>query len=180
MVYKKRGKNNHTFPMFDNKVLACSKQIQLCNRDYIFQIKQEDICDYNSLCFMSSGLMRDDIIMILFTDSTGKTTDLAQNHLFSKIQDDIIHFYKGSMKNLTRKRKMLIQKSHYIRIISLKKKNLENICLVSYLQIIMRQIKKRKQISSSLILATLITNISFSAKTNLYPIYPKKHITYHP
>ena len=65
---KIRGENNHTCPMFDNEFLGYSKQIKLCPRDYIFPIKQEDVCDYNPLCFMSSGLMLDDIIMNLFTD----------------------------------------------------------------------------------------------------------------
>ena len=56
--------------MFDNYLLASSKQIKLCTRDYIFPIKQDDICDYNPLCFMSSGLMLDNIIMNLITNST--------------------------------------------------------------------------------------------------------------
>ena len=61
--FKKRGKNKYTYPMFDNEFLASSKQIKMCPRDYIFPIKQEDICDYNSLCFMYSELMLGDIIM---------------------------------------------------------------------------------------------------------------------
>ena len=44
----------------------------------------------------------------------------------------------------------------------------------------MSQIYEIKQISSSMILATLITNISFSATKNLYPIYLKSHVTYNP
>ena len=38
----------------------------------------------------------------------------------------------------------------------------------------------KKKISSSMVLATLITNISFSAKTHLYPIYLMYRDTYHP
>ena len=68
MVSKKRGNNKHTCPMFYNEFLESPKQIKLCTSDYIFLIKQEDICYYNPLCFMSSGLMLDDIIMNLFTD----------------------------------------------------------------------------------------------------------------
>ena len=78
--------------------------------DYTFPIKQEDICDYNPLCFMSSGLMIDDIIMNLFTDGTEKTMDSVQKHLFFKIQDDTIHLTKGYLQDFTRRRKMLIQK----------------------------------------------------------------------
>ena len=60
--------------MFDNEFLASSKQIKLCPKHIIFPIKQEDICDLNPRCFMSSGLMLDNIIMALFTDFTKQTT----------------------------------------------------------------------------------------------------------
>ena len=77
--------------MFDNKLLASSKQLKLCTRDIIFPIKQEDICDYNPRCFMSSGLIRVDIIMNLFTDITKQTKDSVKKDLFSKIRDDTIY-----------------------------------------------------------------------------------------
>ena len=90
--------------MFDKEFLSSSKQLKLCPKDCIFPIKQEDICDNNPLCFMTSGLMIENIIMNLFTDSTQKTTDSVQKHLFSKIQDDTIHLYKGSLQDFTLKR----------------------------------------------------------------------------
>ena len=67
--------------------------------DIIFSIKQEDICDYNPWCFMSSGLMLDKIIMNLFIDIKKKRTDSVKKDLFSKIQDITIYFYKGSLKD---------------------------------------------------------------------------------
>ena len=102
---KKGGMTKHTCPMFDNDFLASSKQMKLCTTDYIFPIKQDNICDYNPLCFMSSGLMLDDIIVNLFTDGKEQTTDSYYNYLFSKIQDDTIHLYKGSLQDFTWKRK---------------------------------------------------------------------------
>ena len=72
--FQKRCKNKHTFPMFDNDFLASSKQIKLYTRDYIFPIKQDDICDYNPLCFMSSGFMLDNIIINLFIYCTEQKT----------------------------------------------------------------------------------------------------------
>ena len=72
---KKGGNNKHTCPIFDNEFLASSKQIKMCTRDYIFPIKQEDMCYYNPLCFMSSALMLENIIMNLFIDSTEKRTE---------------------------------------------------------------------------------------------------------
>ena len=56
-LQRKMGNSKHTCPMFDNYFLASSNQMKLCTTDYIFQIKQDDICDYNPLCFMSSGLI---------------------------------------------------------------------------------------------------------------------------
>ena len=127
---------------------------------------------------MSSGLMLDDIIMNLFKDSTEKTTDLVRKHLFSKIQDNTIHLYKGYLQDFTRKRtnsdtKKTLRLYHFIEKDKLRK----------YLSGILSIDNdwadlEKKKISSSMILATLITNISFSATTNLYPIYLKNHVTY--
>ena len=73
-LLSKRGKNKHTCPIFDNDFLASSNQIKLKSIDYIFPIKQDDIWYYNPLCFNSSGMMLDDIIMNIFTQSTKKST----------------------------------------------------------------------------------------------------------
>ena len=99
--FRKKGrKNKHTCPMFDNDFVASLNQMKLCTTDYIFPIKQEDICDYNPLCYMSSGLMLDDIIMNLFTESIKSQQNHIRN-IFFRIQDDIIHLYKGYMQDFT-------------------------------------------------------------------------------
>ena len=85
VLTKKRGKNNYTCPIFDNKLLASSKQLKTIPVDSIFSIKHEDICDYNPRCFMSSVLMLDDVIMNLFSDITKQTTDSVKKDLFSRI-----------------------------------------------------------------------------------------------
>ena len=54
---------------------------------------------------MSSALMLYDTIMNLSTDITEQTTDSVQKYLFSKIQDDTVHLYKGSLQDFTLKRK---------------------------------------------------------------------------
>ena len=54
--------------------------------------------------FMSSGLMLDDIIMNLFIDFTKKTTGSVKKDLFSKIQDNTIHLYKGSLQDYSYKK----------------------------------------------------------------------------
>ena len=48
-LLSKRGKNKHTCPIFDNDFLASSNQMKLKSTDYIFPVKQDDICDYNPL-----------------------------------------------------------------------------------------------------------------------------------
>ena len=104
MANRKRGKIKHIYPMFDNEFLASSKQIKPCPRDFIIPIKQENIWDYNPLCCMFSGLMLDDIIMNLFTDSIEQTTYSVHKHLFYKLQDDKIHLYKRSLQDFTWKK----------------------------------------------------------------------------
>ena len=89
-LLRRRGKNKHSWPIFGNDFLASSNKIKLCTTDYIFPIKQDDICDYNALCFMSSGMMLDDIIMNIFTQSTKKSTSEHQKHLLSIFKNDAI------------------------------------------------------------------------------------------
>ena len=120
-LLKKIGKNKHKFPIFDNDFLSSSNQIELKSTDFIFPIKQDDICDYNPLCFMSSGMMLDDIIMNIFTQSTKNTTKADQEHLFSRSKDDAIQMYKGSMQDFTWKTtiadtKRTLRSHHYIHI----------------------------------------------------------------
>ena len=81
-LQRRRGKNKHTCPMFDNDFLASSNQMKLCTTDYIFPIKQDDICDYNPLCFMSSLLVIDYIIMNIFTQITKKSNTSHQDNFF--------------------------------------------------------------------------------------------------
>ena len=44
-LQRKMWKNKHTGPMFNNDFLAYSNQMKLCTTDYIFPIKQYNICD---------------------------------------------------------------------------------------------------------------------------------------
>ena len=113
---RKRGKNNFTCPIFDKYFLSSSNQMKLCTADYIFSIKQDDICDYNHLCFMSSGMMLDDIY--IYTKHK-KPTTAHQQHLFSRFKDDSIQLYKESMQDFTQKTtiadtKMTLRSRHYI------------------------------------------------------------------
>ena len=50
------------FPMFDNEFLFPSKIINIAVKYCVFTTKQDVICDNNLQCFISDGLMLDDII----------------------------------------------------------------------------------------------------------------------
>ena len=128
----KGGKNKHTCPMLDNNFLASSNQMKLCTTDYIITTKQDDICDYNPLCFMSSGLMLDGIIMNIFTENT-KKSKTSHQCIISRFRDDTIHLYKLSMQDFTQKRKnantkRTLRLHHYIE-----NEKLRNIFLVPYI-----------------------------------------------
>ena len=124
-LQRKRGKNKHTCPMFDNDFLASSNQMKLCTTDYIFPIKQDNRCDYNPLCFMYSGLMLDDIIMNIFTESTKKTTASHQKHYFPVFRMIQFTCTKDICRILHRKEnadtKRTLRSHHYIKIEKLRK-----------------------------------------------------------
>ena len=137
-LLSKIGKNKHTCPIFDNYFLASSNQIKLKSTDYILPIKHDDICDYNPLSFMSSGMMLDDIIMNIFTQSTIFTTKTNQEHFFSISKDDAIQLYKGSMQEFTWKitiadTKRKLRSHHYIGI-EIWRKYMNGITLIESIQ----------------------------------------------
>ena len=99
MVLTKKREEEVHIPFFRQRFISLCKTLKICPRDIIFPFKQEDMCDYNPLCFMSSQLMLDSIIMNLFSDITKQTTDSVKKDLFSNIQDDIIYFYKGYLQD---------------------------------------------------------------------------------
>ena len=54
---------------------------------------------------MSCELMLDDIIMNLFSDTTKRKINSAQNNLFSKIRDDKIYLYQVSLQDYSWKKR---------------------------------------------------------------------------
>ena len=103
-LLRKRGKNKHTCPIFDNDFLSYSNQMKLCTTDYIFTIKQDDIYDYNPLCFMSIGMMLDNIIMNIFTQSKTNSMTAHQKHLFPDSRMVQLNFTKGLCRTLHEKK----------------------------------------------------------------------------
>ena len=75
---------------------------------------------------MSIGMMLDDIIMNIFTQSKRKSTAAHQEHLFSRFKDDAIQLCKGSIQDLTWNNtiaytKRTLRSDHYIIIDKLRK-----------------------------------------------------------
>ena len=55
--------HKNIFPPFGNEFLPTSRNILLTGRPILYSLKQKHLCDYNTGCIMSSGLMFNDIIM---------------------------------------------------------------------------------------------------------------------
>ena len=68
----KRKNKMKTFPPFGNEFLPPSKNISLTDCHIMYPMKQKDICDYDPICIMSTGLLSDEIIM-----------DIIRNNHFS-------------------------------------------------------------------------------------------------
>ena len=51
-------------------------------------IKHEDMCDYNPKCFMSGGLILDDIIMNILSETSVQEMSSVKIIYFAKIKDD--------------------------------------------------------------------------------------------
>ena len=63
-------------------------------------MKNKDICDYDSRCMISSGLMFDDIIMdnIIKIQSSHNYTE-EHDCVFTQIDNDMIYIYRGSLQD---------------------------------------------------------------------------------
>ena len=62
-LHSRRKKKSKTFPPLGNEFLPPSKNITLKNDHIIYPMKQKDLCDYDPICIMSSGLIFYEIIM---------------------------------------------------------------------------------------------------------------------
>ena len=68
---------------FGNEFLSPSKNIILKTRPIIYPLKYKDICDYNNVCLMPSGLMLDYIIIHMISNEAlgfhGEEVDFFTN-----------------------------------------------------------------------------------------------------
>ena len=98
-VYLHSRKNkSKKFSPLQNDFLPPSKKITLKRNNFIFPMKNKDICDYDPRCIMSTGLMFDDIIMDhikIIVSSNNHTAE--HDFVFTQIVSDIIYI-QGSLQ----------------------------------------------------------------------------------
>ena len=67
-------------------------------------LKQKDICDYNSRCLMSSGLMFDEIIVNTFRNMALEFHMELVDRNFTKTDNNKIYMYRGSLQDFYSKK----------------------------------------------------------------------------
>ena len=86
-------------PIFQNELLSSTNTIKSYDK-YPPPTKQDEICDYNPIWFLSICLMLDDIIMDTFRNKEDNAGKLEINYFFSKIKHDNIYLYKVHFKTI--------------------------------------------------------------------------------
>ena len=94
-----RNNKSKTFPPLQNKCLSPSKKITLKSNYFIFPMKNKDICDYDPICIISSGLMFDDIIMGHINRNSLSHHTTENDCVFTQIVSHIIFIYRGSLQD---------------------------------------------------------------------------------
>ena len=95
-IYKNKMK---TFPPFGNEFLPPSKNISLTDCPIMHPMKHKDLCGYDIICIMSSGLMFDNIIMNIINNKKLARHNEENDFLFTNIENNIIYMYMGSLQD---------------------------------------------------------------------------------
>ena len=98
-LQSRRVKKKMMFPPFGNEILSPSINIILKFHPIIYLLKQKEIVDYNPKCFMSSGLMFDDIFINIISNKALKYHHKGVDSLFKNIANKIIYMYRGSLQD---------------------------------------------------------------------------------
>ena len=98
---KSRRKNlKIIFQPFDNKFLQSSKNIIL-KVILLFIRRNKYICDYNTICFMSS------VVMNMISNKVLKCHVKVVDCYFTKIDNRIIYMYRGHLNTFTRRKELV-------------------------------------------------------------------------
>ena len=98
-LHSRRKNKSKTFPPLGNEFLPPSKNITLTNYHIMYPMKQKDICDYDTRCIMSIGLIIDDITMDILSNNELPHPTKENDCIFTKIENNIIYIYKGSLQD---------------------------------------------------------------------------------
>ena len=95
------------FPPFGNEFLSPSKIFILKLHSIIYPLKQKEMCDYNPRCFMSSGLVFDDIIMNMICNKELRYHQEGVDSLFTNIEHKSISMSGGYFKTFTGRKELM-------------------------------------------------------------------------
>ena len=94
-----RNNKSKTFPPLQNEFLPPSKKITLKSNNFIFPMKNKDLCDYDPRCIMSSGFMFDDIIMGHIKRNVSSHHTAENDCVFTQIISHVVYIYRGSLQD---------------------------------------------------------------------------------
>ena len=92
--------------LFQSEFLPPSKNITLKKDHIIYPMKDKDLCDYDTRCIMSSGLMFDKIIMGTIKRNVLSHHTAKTDCFFTQIVSHIIYIYRGSLQYFSGKKEL--------------------------------------------------------------------------
>ena len=92
------------FSPFSNDFLPSSKNIILKDHPIVYPLKQKDLCGYNPICLMWSGLIFGDIIMHKSKNKVLECHVEAVDRYFTKTWKNIIYMYRDPLQEFNWKK----------------------------------------------------------------------------
>ena len=94
----RRPKHKLTFTPFGNDFLPSPKNIIFNVQQNLYPSKQKDICEYDPICFMPSGLVSDGTIINIFRKKALEFHVEVVDSYFTNTQNNTIYIYRGSLQ----------------------------------------------------------------------------------
>ena len=95
-LHSRRKNKFKSFTPIGNELLPPSKNCTMKNYHIMYPMKQKDLCDYDSIFIISSGLMFDEIIMGIIRNNECPHPTEEIDCLFKQIENNII--YRGYLR----------------------------------------------------------------------------------
>ena len=97
-LHSRRNNKINKFPPFGNELLTISKNISFTARPIMYPLKQKDLCGYDHICILSSGLVFDDIIMNIIRNNKLAHPTEENDCIFTQNYNNILYMYRGSLR----------------------------------------------------------------------------------